>query len=156
MPKINQQPKTTKISIFKTDFNRFEIKFTFNKQILDSCREIPGRRFIDNKRWSFPIQQYSNFIKKFKKMPKVEIVKELDQKEQDDIQVVILDESSTELEIAFPKNDELYEITKEVDGVWKEMKFCWAIPVAKKNEFLGKIASKNYNFKIFEKPIYNK
>ena len=114
MPKINQQPKTTKISIFKTDFNRFEIKFTFNKQILESCREIPGRRFMDNKRWSFPIQQYSNFIKKFKKMPKVEIVKELDQKEQDDIQVVILDESSTELEVAFPKNDELYEITKEI------------------------------------------
>ena len=37
-------------------------------------------------------------------MQKVEIVKELDQKEIDDTQVVILDESLTELDVSFPNS----------------------------------------------------
>ena len=65
MTKLNQssteddvketQIKSLNVSVFKTNFNSFEIKYPFNTDIIELCTETPGRRFCDNKNWSFPI-----------------------------------------------------------------------------------------------------
>ena len=51
MPKV----KSTKASFYKTDYNRFEIQFPFDRALVELCKAIPGRQFTDNKRWYFPI-----------------------------------------------------------------------------------------------------
>ena len=151
MPKISKV-KITKLSIHPADYNRFEIQFPFDRAIVQICREIPGRQFMSNKRWSFPIQHYPTAIKKFKKLPKIEILNELNQKQLADVQLVLLDEDSFNFNVSFPKNDELYKITKACDGFWKDVKFCWSIPLKKKDEFVKKLDSLNYIVKKYEKP----
>ena len=134
MPKISKV-KITKLSIHPADYNRFEVEFPFDRV----CREIPGRQFMSKKRWSFPTQQYQVAIRKFKKLPKIEILKSkfLNQKQLDNVQVVLLDEDSFHFNVSFPINEELYKITKACDGFWKDVKFCWSIPLKKKDEFNG-------------------
>lgn len=148
MPKV----KFSKVSMYKTDFNRFEIQFPYDRVIVQICRDIPGRRFMDNKRWSFPIQQYNILTNKLKKVPKIEIINELTKSELDEIQVVLLAEDEYSFQVSFPKNTELYKITKSFDGFWDEKKFCWSMNITKKEGFLKKLNSLNFQFKKFEKP----
>ena len=84
----NVEVKSTKVSFYKIDYNRFEIQFPFDRSLVELCKEIPGLEFTDNKRWSFPIK-YESLLKKFQNF---EIGNELNQNQIDDTRVVILDE----------------------------------------------------------------
>ena len=95
------------INIFKKDYNIFEITFPFNKDILQVCRDIPGRIYnLENKSWTFPIQQYTSLIQKLKFKKDIIIEKNLTAEEIQNIQIVEIGNDEDFIYIQFPKNDE--------------------------------------------------
>ena len=131
--------KITKISVIKLDYNRFEADFSFNKKIIDICKTIPGRKFnLDDKKWSFPMNKYAEFVEKCESTQLVQFKKKLSKKELNDFQVLIhTDEPG--FSVSFPKNDELKKFVKELKAEWDENKFCWLIKEEKKEAFLNKL-----------------
>jgi hypothetical protein len=113
--KQNEKKKRNEIQnniVFsKKDYNRFEISFPYNQDILQICKETAGRKFdLDTKSWSFPIQQYKSLIQKLKTKKDFSIEKDLSEKEINNIQVVIIDQDNFFIYVQFPHNDVLKRI----------------------------------------------
>ena len=147
----------SRISFKKLDYNRFEVDFKYNPKIIRICKSIPGRKFnIDNKNWSFPINQYINLIKKLDDSL-IEFKNKLTKKEINDIQVVIYSEpEEPELLVSFPPHDEIKKVVKDLGGEMIEDQFCWTIDQQKAKQFLDQIEMmKIKTIKYEEPPLSN-
>ena len=134
--------RNTIVRLRKLDFNRFEVDFRFNPKIIEVCKSIPGRKFnMVDKKWSFPINQYSVLLKQIETFPHIQFKKKLTKNELADFQVIIYEEEPDFI-ISFPPNEELKKFVKDLGGKWLDDQFCWHIMVDKKQLLLDHIRDK--------------
>jgi hypothetical protein len=90
---------------------------------------------LENKSWTFPIQQYTSLIQKLKFKKDVIIEKDLTAEEIQNIQIVAIGDDVDFIYIQFPKNDELRSLMLKYKSSGNEKKFGWALPKIKKELF---------------------
>jgi len=106
-------------------------------------------------KWSFPINQYSVFLKQIEALPQIQFKKKLSKSELTDFQVIIYEEEP-DLIISFSPNNELKKFVKDLGGKWLDDQFCWHILVDKKQLFLDHVRDKKIKTITYSEPICGK
>jgi hypothetical protein len=130
-----------RVSLNLKDFNMFEVRTsTYSKSIVDICRNIRGREYNpQSKVWLLPLPEYKNVLSSIRKVPLVNIVKELTKEEISKIQIIIAGDFDDHILIQTIYNDDLNIILKNYCGVFSKEKYGWRISNLYKEDFLARM-----------------